>query len=161
MCLKKKLINKFRCQIKVKYNTGELGLLVIDIYAYVNYFFQMHKAHLYATANALQRRDAAAALARYREHMTWSEECEVLDVGCGSGDVTSKLLLPSLRRWRRLVAVDVSPAMVRFAAERHQHQNLHFCCFDIASNTRPRAIFPRGFHKIFSFYCLHWVCEQG
>ncbi|XP_059476676.1 juvenile hormone acid O-methyltransferase [Neocloeon triangulifer] len=121
----------------------------------------MNRAQLYSSANALQTRDAAAALSLYCDVMSWPEECFVLDVGCGSGDVTSKLLLPALKRCSTVTAVDVSPSMVKFAASKHQHPNLNFRCLDIvAPDLRPRAIFPTGFHKIFSFYCLHWISNQ-
>jgi len=47
---------------------------------------RMDKASLYARSNALQRRDAAAALQTYLPQMVWSDDEEsVLDVGCGSG----------------------------------------------------------------------------
>jgi juvenile hormone acid methyltransferase len=120
----------------------------------------MHKAQLYTSANAMQRRDTAAVLARYRDRMSCPQNCDVLDVGCGSGDVTHNLLLPNLRSVRRLVGVDVSPAMINFAAAHHQHPQLLFRCLDILGSERPRKIFPNGFHKIFSFYCLHWVEDQ-
>ncbi|KAF4520275.1 hypothetical protein B566_EDAN010743, partial [Ephemera danica] len=120
----------------------------------------MHKAQLYTTANVVQRRDAAAVLAKYRDRMTWPRHCDVLDVGCGSGDVTCNLLLPQLRSCRSLVGVDVSPAMVSFAAANHQHPQINFRCLDIVATERPRNYFPHGFQKIFSFYCLHWVSDQ-
>lgn len=122
---------------------------------------KMNKAQLYSTANALQTRDAAAALSFYCDDMSWSEDCDVLDVGCGSGDVTFKLLMPALKRCNKITAVDVSPVMVKFASARHQHPNLQFRCLDIeTSNVRPRTLFPDGFNKIFSFYCLHWIRDQ-
>ena len=52
----------------------------------------MQNAALYATSNAMQRRDAAVVLASHISAMTWEEEENILDVGCGSGDVTSSLL---------------------------------------------------------------------
>lgn len=47
----------------------------------------MDQASLYARSNALQQRDALAALQTFIPRMSWdSEEETVLDVGCGSGE---------------------------------------------------------------------------
>ncbi|CAB3362193.1 Hypothetical predicted protein [Cloeon dipterum] len=121
----------------------------------------MHKAQLYSSANALQTRDAAAALSLYRDAMSWPDECDVLDVGCGSGDVTSQLLLPALKSYSSLTGVDVSQQMVKYAMSKYQQPNVTFRYLDIvAPDFRPRDLFPRGFHKVFSFYCLHWISDQ-
>ena len=117
----------------------------------------MQNAPLYATSNQMQRRDAAVALAAHLPSMTWEEEEEILDVGCGSGDVTSSLLYPAIPVRCRVTGCDVSQEMVQYARENHQADNIHFSHLDIASPAQPRLTFPAGFHKIFSLYCLHWV----
>ena len=117
----------------------------------------MQNAALYATSNQMQRRDAAVALAAHLPSMTWQEEEDILDVGCGSGDVTSSLLYPAIPVSCRLTGCDVSREMVEFARENHQADNIQFSQLDIASSDPPRLTFPAGFQKIFSLYCLHWV----
>ena len=118
----------------------------------------MQNAPLYATSNQMQRRDAAVALAAHLPSMTWEEEEDILDVGCGSGDVTSSLLYSAIPVRCRLTGCDVSREMVEYARENHQADNIHFSQLDIAATTlQPRLTFPAGFHKIFSLYCLHWV----
>ena len=56
----------------------------------------MQDPALYASANALQRRDAAVVLAAALPAMTWQAGERVLDVGSGSGEVTATLLVPAI-----------------------------------------------------------------
>ncbi|XP_050726601.1 juvenile hormone acid O-methyltransferase-like [Eriocheir sinensis] len=121
----------------------------------------MEDAQLYVSANAMQRRDALLVLSEYLPQMSWREEGEaVLDVGCGSGDVTRNLLMPLLPRVEQVVGVDVSRDMVNFASKTFEHNSLSFHHLDIERAVQPRQAFPDGFSKVFSLYCLHWVKDQ-
>lgn len=117
----------------------------------------MENAALYATSNQLQRRDAAIALAANMPTMSWKDGEKVLDIGSGSGDVTSSLLFPAIPVTCSLVGIDCSQEMVEFANETFGNDNLNFAHMDIATVDNPRAKFPSGFDKVFSLYCLHWV----
>lgn len=117
----------------------------------------MENAALYATSNQLQRRDAAIALAANLPAMTWVEGERVLDIGSGSGDVTSNLLAPAIPVSCNLVGVDCSREMVEFANESFGSETVSFAEMDIERIQHPRDIFPAGFDKIFSLYCLHWI----
>ncbi|XP_067010242.2 juvenile hormone acid O-methyltransferase isoform X2 [Anabrus simplex] len=125
----------------------------------------MKRAALYSSASGLQRKDAAEVLEEYMARINWSNGDTVLDVGCGSGDVTASLLLPGLpHTCQRVLGVDVSHDMVQYAACTHQYPRLHFIQGDIAMEHLKRSELWReagpGFHKIFSFFCLHWIQEQ-
>ena len=118
----------------------------------------MQDAPLYAASNQLQRRDAALALDSVIPAMTWNKEGErVLDIGCGAGDVTSSLLLASIPVKVSLHGTDSSQEMISYARQHHSGENLSYSVMDIEKVTRVRDLFPDGFHKIFSLYCLHWV----
>lgn len=122
----------------------------------------MENAELYVSSNALQKRDALLVLTEFLPQMAWQEEGEtILDIGCGSGDVTRNLLMPLLPRVEQVMGVDVSHEMVNFATKTFQHNSLAFRHLDIERSVQPRQIYPDGFTKVFSFYCLHWVREQS
>jgi juvenile hormone acid methyltransferase len=121
----------------------------------------MNKPEKYSKANQLQRQDFQMMLNKFNSLQNWSmSSCDVLDVGCGSGDVTHDVLLPSLRCPSRLVGVDVSPEMIEFAKANYKSDSMQFRCMDIGAVDNIRNIFPRGFDKIYSSFCLHWVKDQ-
>lgn len=78
----------------------------------------MQHAALYERANGVQRRDAKRMLDEYGRLFRWRSDGRdsLLDIGCGSADVTIDYVLPLLpATYRRLVGADLSPAMLRFA----------------------------------------------
>lgn len=118
----------------------------------------MQDAELYASSNHMQKRDASIVLAAHLPIMTWKEEDErILDIGSGSGDVTTSLLSQAIPVVHTLTGVDISQEMVNFANKTYADETVSFHCMDIATETRPEELFPLGFTKVFSFYCLHWV----
>ena len=123
------------------------------------YELTMQDAPLYASSNQLQRRDAALALASIIPDMTWDKEGErIMDIGCGAGDVTSSLLLSSVPvKVSLLQGTDSSPEMISYAKIHHSGENLKYSVLDIEKATQVRQMFPEGFNKIFSLYCLHWI----
>nr|AXM43874.1 juvenile hormone acid O-methyltransferase [Locusta migratoria] len=125
----------------------------------------MDQAELYARSNGLQRREAAAALEAAWPRLHWgAAPLRVLDVGCGTGDVTADLLLPRLPPRAQVVGTDVSAAMLEHAAQLYgaARPGLSFQLLDIADPHLDASPVYRlaPFDKIFSFFCLHWVPEQ-
>merc|ERR1712004_401088 len=77
--------------------------------------------------NQLQRRDAAVVLAAHLPAMTWSDEERLLDIGCGSGDVTSSLLVPTIPvAPASVVGVDLSKEMVDYANDAYSTEWMSF-----------------------------------
>lgn len=67
---------------------------------------------LYARSNPFQVRDASQVLGLYKKRMDSDGSDVILDIGCGTGDVTSKILAPALGRFELLLGVDRSFEMV-------------------------------------------------
>ena len=54
--------------------------------------------------------------------------------------------------------VDCSADMIDYAEKHHASDTIKFRVLDISERSPgPRLLFPDGFHKIFSLYCLHWI----
>lgn len=124
----------------------------------------MHKAALYKCSNGLQRRDAKQTIEEFSHALQWrSDGCDsLLDIGCGSGDVTIDYLLPILPpNFQRLVGVDLSQEMIEFAGQQYPYPRISFEKFDLGLDLEKqqlRSVEP--FDHITSFYCLHWVQNQ-
>lgn len=50
--------------------------------------------------------------------------------------------------------------MIKFAQETFENDRLRFTTLDISADNITEVIGNETFHKIFSFYCLHWVPNQ-
>ncbi|KAH6932308.1 hypothetical protein HPB50_004640 [Hyalomma asiaticum] len=91
------------------------------------------------------------------------ERSQFLDVGCGSGGFTKKYLLPHLPHWcQRLVAVDNSEAMLKFATERRPDPRIHYRKLDIVANEGvAQFIQAEGrFQRVYSFLAFHWIVDH-
>lgn len=124
---------------------------------------EMNKADLYQRSNGLQRRDARQVLEEFSSMLQWRENGRdsVLDVGCGSGDVTIDYLLPLLpMTFSRLVGSDLSEQMIRYARDVYKHPNIEFEKLDISGDVDKFLSTFEPFDHVTSFYCLHWVQNQ-
>lgn len=123
----------------------------------------MENGALYQRSNGVQRRDAKQVLDEFSHLFQWRSDGKdlVLDIGCGSGDVTVDYILPILPlKFSRLVGADLSDGMLRYARENYgQYTKLSFEKLDIGIPIDLRA-FPEPFDHITSFYCLHWIENQ-
>lgn len=121
----------------------------------------MLQPKLYYKNNGLQKNDARYVLENYFDLVRWNpdEEESVMDVGCGTGDVTCELILPRIPKAHKLVGTDFSADMVEFASCKWRKPRVNFEKLNIVTESLP-ADFEEAFDHIFSFYCLHWVQEQ-
>lgn len=124
----------------------------------------MHKAALYQRSNGLQRRDAKQAIEEFSHVFQWRDDGfdSILDIGCGSADVTIDYLLPILpETYERLIGVDISEEMVNYARQQYPHPRISFDKFDLSVDIEKQAFGnTEPFDHITSFYCLHWVQNQ-
>lgn len=122
----------------------------------------MQNGALYQRSNGVQRRDAKQVLEEYSHLFRWRSDGKdsLLDIGCGTGDVTIDYILPLLPlRFSRLVGADLSDGMLRHARENFQQKKIAFQKLDIGGPL-DRLDFGEPFDHITSFYCLHWVENQ-
>lgn len=65
-------------------------------------------------------------------------------------------------RCASLTGIDISKKMIDHARNHHQENDLRlgFQQVDIMKSIDAREVFPDGFDKIFSFYCLHWIKDH-
>lgn len=137
----------------------------------------MNNAKLYNKANPLQKRDAQQIINEFShlfEVERKSEEIDLnlLDVGCGSGDVLVEILLPAVKsNFTEVVGVDISKEMIKYASEKYRYKFLKFLKADIESDflstkalkqnaPKPGQLQPESFNFITSFFCLHWIQNQ-
>ncbi|CAI6367443.1 unnamed protein product [Macrosiphum euphorbiae] len=118
----------------------------------------MHCPERYVKNNGIQQREAKDALTAYIEKMVWTSNEMVLDIGCGPGDVTSDILYPFLKnKIKQLIGVDKSVEMVEYAKNSFGRSDMNFKALDIENTNDCDSSYSRGFNKIFSFFCFHWI----
>lgn len=61
-----------------------------------------------------------------------------------------------------MTGIDISKTMIEHAKIHHEDSDLRlgFKTVDIMKCINARDVFPDGFNKIFSFYCLHWIKDH-
>ncbi|KAM7298397.1 juvenile hormone acid O-methyltransferase-like [Ixodes scapularis] len=117
----------------------------------------------YVVRNKVQREKSIYAL-KLLEGSFGSDDTsdhQFLDVGCGPGDVTRDCLLPLCPPCRRIVAVDVSEDMVKYAKEHFAHPKICYDVLDIGSKDVSDFVERHGvFDRVYSFFSLHWITDQ-
>ncbi|XP_047116014.1 juvenile hormone acid O-methyltransferase-like [Schistocerca piceifrons] len=124
----------------------------------------MERADSFATLTTLQRQFLSAVLDRLWPKLEWQvASSAVLDVGCGSGDVTALQLLPRLPVDVRVVAADLSDSAIAHAASRFVGPRLFFLKLHIGTRRiQNTAVWRLGpYSKVFSFFSLQWEQRQG
>ncbi|XP_074642779.1 juvenile hormone acid O-methyltransferase-like [Tubulanus polymorphus] len=83
----------------------------------------------------------------------------VLDIGCGSGEVTN-ILLEKIDVVENLIAFDKSVSMIEFARSKNLNPKIEY---SVADFTKPDTFEPEWLQKfdlITSFQALHWTRNQ-
>ncbi len=75
---------------------------------------------------------------------------EVLDLGCGTGNITSKLICQFGAQ--RVHGIDLSVSMINYCHNNYNDQNLTFSLGDI-KDLKAEA----EYDIVTSFFCLHWL----
>jgi juvenile hormone acid methyltransferase len=110
----------------------------------------------------LQKRDAKAVTEEFSHHFNWhwdGSDALLLDIGCGSGDVLYEFVLPKIPINTKVVGVDISMEMIKYANKNYGNELLKFYKVDI-EDTKIAPLQPNTFNFVTSFYALHWIQNQ-
>lgn len=84
----------------------------------------------------------------------------LLDIGCGSGDITADFILPVLpKQFSRLVCADISDEALTTARKTIHNTKAAFQYMDIGEPL-DASVWTTTFDHITSFFCMHWVPDQ-
>ncbi|OXU24821.1 hypothetical protein TSAR_005469 [Trichomalopsis sarcophagae] len=109
----------------------------------------------YIEAHDMQIQDALDVIEEFSDEIA-KMHGQCIDIGCGPGSVTRRLLLPKLPTNTSVVGGDVSKKMIDFARTTHaDEKRLSFTELDISAEKLPPHLIG-GFDNAVSFYCLHW-----
>ncbi|KAL3223980.1 hypothetical protein MRX96_027049 [Rhipicephalus microplus] len=118
---------------------------------------------LYAQNNSLQRKHNNTVL-EFCQPAFLAEPLstmQVLDVGCGTGDFTRDFLLPRCLPCARLVGIDCSVDMIKYASRHSAHEKIEYEVLDIGEDVTEFISHRGRFDRVYSFYCLQWLKDQG
>ncbi|KAI1301849.1 Trans-aconitate 2-methyltransferase [Halotydeus destructor] len=116
---------------------------------------------LYDQQNQLQVRDAKVLLDRLQLDYGNSQINLAVDIGCGTGNITA--LICSKLNVDRVVAFDLSPAMVDFAKANYNKDMITYEVADAAGDWLSIADtldVDSNADLVFSVHCFHWIPEE-
>lgn len=88
------------------------------------------------------------------------EEQKILDVGCGTGNITRELLLPKCGHGARIVATDVSQDLLDYAGNHFAHPMIEYDVLNIGGDVSDFLKKHGLFTRVYSFFCLNWFKDQ-
>ncbi|GAB0090896.1 Methyltransf_25 domain-containing protein [Sergentomyia squamirostris] len=101
-----------------------------------------------------------AILTRFLHWLTWKPNETILDIGCGTGDLSYKYIYPLLLgSFKKFVCADVSPRMITEAEKRFQGKpKVSFQQLDITKDLEKDQ--ECTYNRVFSIYCVTWLSDQ-
>ncbi|CAK9795096.1 Juvenile hormone acid O-methyltransferase [Anthophora quadrimaculata] len=119
----------------------------------------MYMVKEYANASKTQYRDALDVIEEFEKELS-EMKGKCIDIGCGPGDVTKRLILPRLSPEAELVGTDISKPMIDHARQKYlDEERLSFFELDIETTALPNEEMGQ-YSNALSFYCLHW-CQNA
>ncbi|RWS25556.1 hypothetical protein B4U80_03586 [Leptotrombidium deliense] len=116
-------------------------------------------AKLYNDTNDFQRKGGAKIFSMIQHDFGPSAKFgTVVDIGCGTGNVTLDFLNSS--QCDQLIAFDKNKSMIEFAREINKSDEVNYEVADISDNfdeLKYNIKLSKKADLVFSVYCLHWV----
>ncbi|XP_014254666.1 juvenile hormone acid O-methyltransferase-like isoform X2 [Cimex lectularius] len=124
------------------------------------YKMMLENPILYSRESEDHQNEAKWCLERYGNRLKWTKDESVLDFGCGTGDVSVKILFPYIKdKISSMLCVDMDPKMITFAKKQFKEPKVKFEVFDVGQAENISKISPVD--KIFSFFALQWVGDRS
>lgn len=132
----------------------------------------MDDPDLYAKFNKMQYNVAKEILESHRDLLNKPKNAVILDIGCGDGKVTGRLLRPMLSDFNKIIAIDLSPKMIEHATAKYADEQMEFKPFNFCGedNNKLKSYSSGNFYRflgiyvgydhITSFTALHWISNQ-
>lgn len=122
----------------------------------------MNDPFIYRQWNPLREHESEI-LKKYSKMIKWRSDGldSALDIGCAGGDVTNECIVPLLpEKFTRLIGVDISESMVRFANDNFANSKISFDQLDIGVDISEFLSKHEPFDHVFSLLCLHLIPDQ-
>ncbi|XP_055691296.1 juvenile hormone acid O-methyltransferase-like [Lutzomyia longipalpis] len=116
-------------------------------------------SHLINQFNRIRDSELKPIFSKYGYLLNWTPKEAILDVGCGTGDISSKFIYPLIpKNYSRYVCSDISPTMLKEAEKKFAGKpRVSFELLDITKKLNE----TNTFDHIFSMWCLMWVADQS
>ncbi|XP_074653062.1 juvenile hormone acid O-methyltransferase-like [Tubulanus polymorphus] len=112
---------------------------------------------IYADNNDLQKKWAADILSSIEFRQNGYRN--VLDIGCGSGEVTNTIL-NEINDVENVIAFDKNESMIEFARLKYPNPKIEYLVADVIKPDSFRPEWRQEFDLITSFFVLHWTPNQ-
>ncbi|XP_049856247.1 juvenile hormone acid O-methyltransferase-like isoform X3 [Schistocerca gregaria] len=124
----------------------------------------MDKPELFSSAGTPYRALADTQIGELWSALSWPEDpLPVLDVGCGPGDVTKKVIAPRLPPGTKLVASDISPEMLEFCRLHNALPGtITYELFDaMTPHLEKSSVWQYApFGKVFAVMVMQWLSDN-
>ncbi|XP_078696832.1 juvenile hormone acid O-methyltransferase-like [Branchiostoma floridae x Branchiostoma belcheri] len=115
----------------------------------------IENAEEYAKNREGQQKVAMDLINRY---ITWREGDVVLDVGCGTGEITK--LMSQQPGVKSVVGIDLSSDFISFASKNNAAENVSFHVADASKSADFKPEWEGAFTKATCFTVLHWIQDK-
>uniref|UniRef100_A0A023F6L1 Putative farnesoic acid o-methyltransferase n=1 Tax=Triatoma infestans TaxID=30076 RepID=A0A023F6L1_TRIIF len=94
------------------------------------------------------------------DKLTWNENENILDIGCGSGNVTVNVLSEYVPEDSTIIGADISDEMIKFARQLYTHPRITFKKMDILDDNLWPSWNKEHFSKIFSSHLMQRIRDS-